>query len=72
MVKGRVDTTVSSVLQALRDLGKHPNEFNSMIVYTGKKTEKFPCHLFLKGDGVGEVIGKLREKGLCTDVFQSD
>jgi len=68
-VLGRVDTTIPNILVALSDLGKHPNEFNDMIVSAcPSKSGKLPFTYFVKGPEVGPVLASLREKGLCVEV----
>ena len=68
-VLGNVDTTVPNVLQVLKALGRHPNEFNESIVEAKVKPHLFlPCVLWMRGEVVGEVIRKLKDEGLCVEV----
>ena len=68
-VLGCVDTTVPSILQVLKDLGKHPDEFNDMIVEAKAKPDRpVPCILWTSGSAVGEILYHLKSKGLCTEV----
>ena len=68
-VLGCVDTTISSILQVLEDLGKNPDEFNDMIVEAKAKPDRpVPCILWTKGSAVGEIFYHLKSKGLCKEV----
>jgi len=69
VVLGCVDTTIPSILMVLEDMGKHPNEFNDLIVDAKVKPHlPVPCILWTKGDVVGEVLRHLRTRGLCEEV----
>ena len=68
-VLGCVDTTIPNILQVLSDMGRHPNEFNDLIVDAKAKPHlSVPCILWTKGAAVGEVLTQLRVKGLCKEV----
>ena len=78
MIKGRVfvlerfDTTISGILQVLQDLGKHPNDFNAMIVDVRTSVSgKLPPFLFMQGSELGAVLWALRDKGLGKNVWPS-
>ena len=68
-VLGCVDTTIPSILKVLGDLGKHPDEFNEMVVEAKARPDRpVPCILWAKGTAVGEILYHLRSKGLCKEV----
>ena len=66
-----VDTSYDSILQVLSFIGKHPNDFNTMIVEAKVKPHlSVPCILWC--DRVAEeVVQGLRGRGLCRDVYLS-
>jgi len=68
-VLGRIDTSVSGILQTLGELGQRPDDFNNLIVGEPKFSyKKLPCHIFIKSKKFDVIISKLREMGRCQDV----
>jgi len=66
---GGVDTTFANVSKVWTSLGKHPNEFNSLITEAKVKPNlPVPCVLWCSGFEVGNLFQGLRDSGLCKEV----
>jgi len=66
---GGVDTTFSNVLKVWTASGKHPNDFNNLIVEAKVKPHlSVPCILWCSGFEIGNLFQGLRDNGLCREV----
>jgi len=66
---GGVDTTFSAILKVWTASGKHPNEFNALIVGAKVKPHLLvSCILWCSGYEVGNLFQGLRDSGLCKEV----
>ena len=68
-VLGKIDTSISYILQVLSDIGGSQDDFNNQIVSAkANPSLPVPCILWCKGHLIGEVIHGLRSKGFCKDL----
>jgi len=69
---GGINTTFSNVRQFFKDSGKHPNDFNALIigakVFSGSSVN---CVLWCSGFEVGNLFNGLRDRGLCSEVCKA-